>query len=260
MRESKRVKRKMSLVNLLAKIIIIVGVLALITPYVFRYIYYQTSVVLALEMEDNLGELTKSYEHVDYSQLNIASPCVYTPEQIETAQHSPGILDDFAGLGEDTELVDATKKNSSMSIETHSAKEDSYLLEIPAINLKICAIRCKSFEHIYKCMRLGAAIFPDAPEPNEIGNICMSAHRTGSRDYFRNLDQLSTGDSVYLHYAKNVSYQYQVVGVSIIEPDDWSVTGQTLYPALTMLSCQEYQGVSNGRRIMVRAKLVGVSK
>jgi len=259
MRESKREKRKMRLINLFAKIVIMIGVLALITPYALRYVYYQTAVVLALEKEDQLGKISNNYEQADYAKFKIATPCVYTPEQIDAAQHSPNILDDFSGLSEEDEPIDTTATTSA-SKQTLDMKEGSYLLEIPAIDLKICAIRCKSFKRIYKCMRSGAAIFPDAPEPNEIGNICMSAHRTGSRDYFRNLDQLSTGDTVYLHYAKNLSYKYQVVSVSIIEPDDWSVTGQTLYPALTMLSCQEYQGVSNGRRIMVRAKLVGVSK
>ena len=259
MRVAKYGKRKTSIASRLAKVIIIIGVLALLTPYALRYLYYQTSVVLALEKEDQLGTLSRNYEQVDYARMKIAAPCVYTPEQIEAAQHDPSILDDFPWLGEDLEQIDTTGTTSA-SAQTLNIKEGSYLLEIPTINVKICAIRCESFKRIYKCMRSGAAIFPDAPEPDEIGNICMSAHRTGSKDYFRNLNQLSTGDTIYLHYAKNLSYQYQVVNVSIIEPDDWSVTGQTLYPALTLLSCQEYQGVSNGRRIMVRAKLVGLSK
>lgn len=259
MRKANHAKQKTSWVTRLAKIAIIIGVLALITPYALRYLYYQTAVVLALEKEDQLGELSDHYEQADYAQFKLAAPCVYTPEQIEAAQRSPGILDDFSGLGIDDESIGALA-TPTVSTQTPAVGEGSYLLEIPAIDLKICAIRCRSFARIYRCMRSGAAIFPYAPEPNEIGNICMSAHRTGSRDYFRNLDHLTAGDTVYLHYAKNLSYQYQVVAVSIIEPDDWSVTGQTLYPALTLLSCQEYQGVSNGRRIMVRAKLVGVSK
>ena len=258
MRKANHTKPKASWVNRLAKIAIIIGVLALIAPYGLRYLYYQTAVVLALEKEDQFGELSDNYEQADYTQFKLASPCIYTPEQIEAAQRGPGLLDELSGFGIDDEpFGDAASLEPT---QTPEVSEGSYLLEIPAIDLKICAIRCRSFERIYRCMRSGAAIFPNAPEPNEIGNICMSAHRTGSRDYFRNLNHLAKGDTVYLHYAKDISYKYQVVNVSIIEPDDWSVTGQTLYPALTLLSCQEYQGVSNGRRIMVRAKLVGVSK
>ncbi|NLI19977.1 MAG: sortase [Clostridiales bacterium] len=252
-------KPRAGLLGFLAKTIIIVGIAALIAPYAMRYWNYQTSVVLALEKEDQLGERTSPYERIDYSKLSIAAPCVYTAEEIEAAQRSPGIWDDFTGLDEGDDPAESAAP-ASATAETSENKDESYLLEIPEISLKICVNRCKSFDSIYRCMRSGAAIFPNAPEPDEIGNICMSAHRTGSRDFFRNLDQLAKGDTVYLHYQKNLSYQYQVVSVSIIESDDWSVTGQTLYPALTLLSCQEYQGVSNGRRIMVRAKLVGVSR
>ena len=248
MRDKNRSRPKPSLFVWLSRIIIVIGILALVTPYVMRYLYYQSSVVLALQTEDRLGTFSNAYEQVDYAQLPMASPFAYTPEEIDAAQQGLGFLDDLTGLGDVGDSID------------QSISENAYLLAIPAINLKISVIRCKSFANIYRCMRLGAAIFPGAPEPNEIGNICMSAHRTGSRNYFRNLDKLSTGDVIYLHYADNISYQYQVVNVSIIEPDDWSVTGQTLYPALTLLSCQEYQGVSSGRRIMVRAKLVGTSK
>ena len=206
--------------GVLAKTIIIIGIAALVTPYALRYWNYQTSVVLALEKEDQLGELTNPYEQVDYSKLSIAAPCVYTAEEIEAAQRGSSILDDFSGLDEGDESMDSAEVTTA-SKQTPEVKKGSYLLEIPAIDLKICVNRSKSFDSIYRCMRSGAAIFPNAPEPNEIGNICMSAHRTGSRDYFRNLDKLAKGDTVYLHYEKNLSYQYQVVNVSIIESDDW---------------------------------------
>ena len=242
-----------------AIVMIAFGLLFAISPYVLQYVYDQKSNAMVRQMEEKLGDSAKNYVTIDYSQMKTASPCVYTPEEIDAAQQNPDLLDDFAGLGESTELDETDASETASPTNPDQIKEGSYLLEIPAINLKICAIRCSSFTRIYKCMRLGAAIFPDAPQPDEVGNICMSAHRTGSKDYFRNLNKLSMGDTVYLHCAKNVSYQYEIVSISTIEPDDWSVTGQTLNPTLTMLSCQEYQGVSNGRRIMARAELVGVS-
>jgi LPXTG-site transpeptidase (sortase) family protein len=112
---------------------------------------------------------------------------------------------------------------------------------------------------MYENMRIGAAMFPRAPEPNTVANICISAHRTGTRDYFRNLDKLSVGDTIYLHTSHLGSFEYEVVKVSIIEKNDWSVSGDVGYPALTLLSCQAFGGVSNAQRIMVRAKLVGVA-
>lgn len=259
MRKAKRSKRRVNALAIIATMIIAIGFLFVITPYALRLFYYRNAAGFVRQMENELGVTDKIYIEADYSKMNTASPSVYSPEEIDAAQQNPDLLDDIAGLGDSIELGEIDSSDSETGKSTDNINEDSYLLEIPAINLKICAIRCSSFTRIYKYMRLGAAIFPDAPEPDEIGNICMSAHRTGSKDYFRNLDELSTGDSVYLHCENNVSYQYKVVSVSTIEPDDWSVTGQTLKPTITMLSCQEYHGVSNGRRIMVRAELVGVS-
>ena len=143
--------------------------------------------------------------------------------------------------------------------ETPPEVKRSYLLEIPGISLKVAVYRSSTFNKMYQDMRVGAAMFPRAPEPDTIGNICISAHRTGTRDYFRNLNRLSPGDTVYLHTSHLGSFQYEVVEVSIIEANDWSVTGSTSYPALTLLSCQAFGGISNAQRIMVRAKLVAVA-
>lgn len=235
--------------------IIGIGLFFVLLPHLLRVFYYHNSTRLAEQLEDAMGNTPVSYIEIDYSKMKTAQPNIYTAEEIDAAQQNTNLLDDLTDIDDNAVVIDS----GSPAVDVGGVKEDSYLLDIPAIDLKICAIRCSSFERIYKDMRVGAAIFPNAPQPDEIGNICMSAHRTGSRDYFRHLDQLKTGDIISLHCAEGVSYQYQVVSVTTIEPDDWSVTGQTLKPTLTMLSCQEYQGVSNGRRIMVRAELVGIS-
>ena len=135
----------------------------------------------------------------------------------------------------------------------------AYLLEIPDINLKVAVYRSGSFNKMYQHMRTGAAMFPRAPEPNTVANICISAHRTGTSAYFLELNKLSVGDMIYMHTSHLGSFQYEVVKVDVIEAHDWSVTRDVGYPALTLLSCQASNGISNSRRIMVRAKLVGVA-
>lgn len=146
----------------------------------------------------------------------------------------------------------------AIDVDQPSVKR-SYLLEIPAIDLKVALFRSGSFNKMYVNMRSGAAMFPRAPEPNTIGNLCISAHRTGTRDYFRNLDKLSAGDIIYMHTSHMGSFQYEVVKVAVIGRSDWSVTADAGYPALTLLTCQAYGGISNAQRIMVRAKLVAVA-
>jgi LPXTG-site transpeptidase (sortase) family protein len=147
---------------------------------------------------------------------------------------------------------------ASIDVDSDGVKR-TYLLEIPDIGVKVAAYRSGSFNKMYENMRIGAAMFPRAPEPNTVANICISAHRTGTRDYFRNLNKLSVGNKVYLHTSHLGSFEYEVVSVDIIEKNDWSVASDVGYPALTLLSCQAFGGVSNAQRIMVRAKLVGVA-
>lgn len=160
--------------------------------------------------------------------------------------------------GTDQKPVENEKGYASIDVDPHGVKR-SYLLEIPDIGVKVAAYRSGSFNKMYENMRIGAAMFPRAPEPNTVANICISAHRTGTRDYFRNLNKLSTGDKIYLHTSHLGSFEYEVVKVAIIEKNDWAVASDVGYPALTLLSCQAFGGVSNAQRIMVRAKLVGVA-
>ena len=166
---------------------------------------------------------------------------------------------ELAGLsGKDKKQAENEGGYAPIDVDPEGVKR-SYLLEIPDIGVKVAAYRSGSFNKMYENMRIGAAMFPRAPEPNTNANICISAHRTGTRDYFRNLNNLSVGDTIYLHTSHLGSFEYEVVKVTIIDNNDWSAASDVGYPALTLLSCQAYGGVSNAQRIMVRAKLVGVA-
>ncbi len=160
--------------------------------------------------------------------------------------------------GKDQPQGEDESEYAAIDIDPKGAKR-SYLLEIPGINVKVAAYRSGSFNKMYENMRVGAAMFPRAPEPDTIANLCISAHRTGTRDYFRNLNNLSSGDVIYLHTSHLGSFKYEVVKVYIINNNDWSPTLDTSYPALTLMSCQAFGGISNAQRIIVRAKLVGAS-
>ena len=235
--------------------LVIAGLMLILLPIVAKTINYRTSSKYTQEMEAAMNiPSDKEYETCDYSNMPVAATVTYTDEQLEQAQRDQSIFDELLDLGDALEWEQQDLSGSPTDMQTNTS-----ILVIPSIHLEISAIRCETFASIYKTMRLGAAIFPKAPMPNEIGNICISAHRTGSRDYFHDLDQLSIGDEIYLHTAELGSYRYEVVKVSVIAANDWSVTGKTDYPVITLISCQAYQGVSNGRRIMVRAKLVAVA-
>lgn len=128
------------------------------------------------------------------------------------------------------------------------------VLQINKIDLKVSVFNANTLAAMYPNMRKGASFYPKFNEPGKLGNVCIAAHRTGSSDYFRNLDKLSKGDEIYIH-TKTASYLYIVEYVTTIMPNDWTLLKTTNYAALTLSTCQEYQGVSNGKRLIVRAKL-----
>jgi len=235
--------------------LVIVGSILIILPIVAKSLNYHNASNYTRQMETVIKiPSAKEYEACDYTKMPVAATVTYTDEQLEQAQLDQSLFDELLGLGDAL-----TWEQQDLSDSPTDMQANTYILAIPSIDLEISAIRCETFSSIYHTMRLGAAIFPKAPEPNEIGNICVSAHRTGSRDYFHDLDQLSIGDELYLYTAELGSYKYEVVKVGVIAANDWSVAGQTDYPVITLISCQAYQGVSHGRRIMVRAKLVAVA-
>ncbi|HNW86283.1 MAG TPA: sortase [Candidatus Limiplasma sp.] len=258
----KKARRKHRL-KILGFSFVMIGLILCATPLILKAIYYQTAsattnaVSEALEVPDTLA-----YQSVSYSQMEVADSYDYSAEELDSAQRSPGLLGDLGELGEDLtgQSPDETEGLSDLDpIEGAIGKingRTSYLMEIPAIHLKIAVLQSKSFDDMYWCMRRGAAMFPKAPGLDKIGNVCISAHRTGSKDFFHRINELEAGNTITLHTDTQGSFKYSVVSVKTIDSDDWSVTGQTIYPALTLLSCQEYQGVSHGRRIMVRAKLI----
>ena len=255
----------LSFSKILALIVILIGCFLFVLPLAMKFLFHQSAHDMASQLDQTyVSSAETTLQPVQIESLEVASPYDYTAEELEQAQRDPGVMADFSAIGDDLTSLDEEPSSEPQivvlgnSSSENATKRTTYLMEIPALDLKIAVIRAKSFSDMYRCMRLGAAIFPKAPELNTIGNICISAHRTGSKDYFRHLDNLQTDDIIYLRSTDSV-YQYQIVKIAIIDSDDWSVTGQTLCPTLTLLSCQEYQGISNGQRIMVQATLVSHS-
>ena len=90
--------------------------------------------------------------------------------------------------------------------------------------------------------------------PGGESNVGIAAHRTGPADYFRHLDKLEEGDLITLETEK-ANHEYIVEEVFIVDPSDNTVIGPTDYGALTLTSCEREDGISNKKRIIVRAKL-----
>ncbi|MCL2544901.1 MAG: sortase [Clostridia bacterium] len=181
------------------------------------------------------------------------------------------------GFDQSVELVDQTlnlldymaqqlsEQDTDAYLRSRSAcmvgeTEAVYLLELPSLKLKIGCFPNVSFEQMYSAMRKGAALYPRVGTPNTNTNISMIGHRAGSAPFFEDLDKLKPGDTVLLHTRGLGSYRYLVERVFVVEEDDWTPMHTLGYPALTLVSCEEFRGVIYGRRIMVHCKLVGIAR
>ncbi|MFZ5975355.1 MAG: sortase [Bacillota bacterium] len=130
------------------------------------------------------------------------------------------------------------------------------VIEIPAIELRVGIYHTEYISQMYTYMRYGAGMYPKTAPPGTKGNLCVAAHRTGPSDFFRNLDKLKKGDEIYL-YHEDKSYKYAVEFVKVVNKNDWSVVKPLSYAAVTMTTCQAQGGVSNAKRLVVRARMVG---
>lgn len=130
------------------------------------------------------------------------------------------------------------------------------VIEIPAIELRVGIYQTEYISQMYTYMRYGAGMYPKTAPPGPRGNLCMAAHRTGPSDFFRDLDKLEKGDEIYL-YHEDKSYKYAIDFVRVVDKDDWSVVKPLSYAAITLTTCQSAGGVSNAKRLVVRARMVG---
>lgn len=213
---------------------------------------------------DGVGTLYETLKQLSRAHVTIQTVAVYSEavndvqlaldETVYISDQLQNVLDYMAKYLSDTDSDLYTRyRASSLVGET----EAEYLLEIPSINLQVGVFPDLTFEQMYKCMRKGAAMFPRAGMPNTNTNISMSAHRTGSAAFFKDFDQVQKGDEILLHTRTLGSFRYVVDGVAIVENDDWTTTYSVGYPALTLISCEEFGDISNGKRIVVRGQLVG---
>jgi LPXTG-site transpeptidase (sortase) family protein len=84
-----------------------------------------------------------------------------------------------------------------------------------------------------KQLNLGPGHMTDTPEPGEVGNSVITAHRD---TFFRHIYELSKGDTVEVRRNGKL-YTYEVTGKRVVKPEDVSVLKQTPDRTLTLITC-----------------------
>lgn len=88
------------------------------------------------------------------------------------------------------------------------------------------------------------------------GNINLAAHRRANGGAFLQNDKLVPGDAIIIHDTQtNLSFEYQVTSVFVVEPKDtWVLHSKVGKAEITLIACHPV-GVFN-QRLIVKAELV----
>lgn len=99
-------------------------------------------------------------------------------------------------------------------------------------------------------LEVGAGRIEGTPGFGSDGNVGVAAHRDG---FFRGLKDLEIGATIQVD-TLDASYQYQVVDIFIVEPEDVYVLHPTNQPALTLVTCFPFYFAGHApQRYIVRA-------
>jgi len=125
---------------------------------------------------------------------------------------------------QNTTRSQAQVRNASMSFNDGVTR-----VLIPKINLDAMVVEGTG----RKQLNLGPGHMTDTPEPGEIGNTVITAHRD---TFFRHIYELSKGDTVEIRRNGKL-YAYEVTGKRVVKPEDLSVLKQTPDRTLTLITC-----------------------
>ncbi len=123
-------------------------------------------------------------------------------------------------------------------------------MRIPAIDLDEIVRAGVSLEVIDR----GPAHWIGTALPGETGNVVLAGHRTTHTAPFLRLNELTTGDIVYVTDARGFEVMYRVTEQFVVRPDAIWITWDNGEPLLTMFACHPVG--SAAQRIVVRAEMI----
>jgi sortase A len=100
----------------------------------------------------------------------------------------------------------------------------------------------------------GPGHYPGTPLPGQAGNVAIAGHRTTFGAPFFRLNEVHSGDLVYLTDALGTTWVYSVIRQFVVAPSDVAVLDATRAPELTLTTCNpRFEATS---RLVVRAALL----
>lgn len=97
---------------------------------------------------------------------------------------------------------------------------------------------------------------PQSSTPDKGGNTVITGHRfmysSGPKTFY-NLDEIKPGDKFFMYW-EGKEYDYEVMDVFTVEPNQTEIENDTQEPVLTLYTCTPLWTAT--QRLVVRAKLI----
>jgi len=97
---------------------------------------------------------------------------------------------------------------------------------------------------------------PNSSTPDKGGNTVITGHRflysSGPKTFY-NLDQIKIGDKFFMFW-EGKEYDYEVVDIFVVEPDQIEIEDNSPEPLLTLYTCTPLWSAT--QRLVIRARLI----
>lgn len=124
------------------------------------------------------------------------------------------------------------------------------VIQIPKIGLDTIVVQGTATDDLH----LGPGHYEGTPMPGQTGNVGIAGHRTTYGAPFYNLNDLQSGDDIFLTTLQG-KFTYSVVRNQVVSPSDQSVLDPSTTAMLTLTTCNPRFSAS--QRLVVQADLVG---
>ncbi len=170
-------------------------------------------------------------------------------QQFDKELRSHHVPTSTKGTTPDTPTVAPLKGEQPTAVQAASG-EPVAIIDIPKIGIDYIAVQGTDAPDLER----GPGHYVGTALPGNAGNAAFAGHRTTYAAPFYNLNEVTTGDSIYVTTIQG-RFQYQVTGPPlVVDPSDSNVLNPTPTPTLTLTTCNPRFSAST--RLVVTAALV----
>lgn len=218
-------------------------ILALICIMVFisviLLVKYKQEQLAQKEQIESLAKLVKEQqlEEKQHTKENIAEK--------ETGESS---VENEEEKEEDTKIQEEKPREKKLVVpENYAAEEIIAKLEIAKIELVTYIIGETTEETLNKSVTKLCG-----PEPNQVGNFCITGHNYIQNNMFYKLKNLEVGDIIALTNVYGDKYEYQIYEIEKVMPDNLECLNQETggEREVTLITCT----IGAQKRLIVKAR------